>query len=74
MLARNILFGREALSAYSLGLSLDHKISQTYFFHPWKKRLLVGTGEIIVEKSKTECQIPAADLDEIIVRHAPIRA
>jgi glycerol-3-phosphate dehydrogenase len=66
LLGRNILFDREALSSYSLGLSVDKKMSQTYFFHPWKNRLLIGTGEIIVEKSQTECQIPPAEMEKII--------
>jgi len=66
MLGRNILFDRAALSSYSLGLSVGSKISQTYFFHPWKKRLLVGTGEVIVEKNKNECQIPAFEMEKII--------
>jgi glycerol-3-phosphate dehydrogenase len=66
LLGRNILFDREALSTHSLGLSIDKKMSQTYFFHPWKNRLLIGTGEMIVEKNRKECQISTAEMEKII--------
>lgn len=40
-LAWNILFEREALSQHALAVSSP---SQTFFLHPWKGRLLAGTG------------------------------
>ncbi len=49
LLLWNILFDREALSEYALGLSTRKGKKHTYFFHPWKGRLLIGTGEKIVD-------------------------
>ncbi len=46
LLVWNVLFNREALSDHALGLSPQKDGKQNYFFHPWKNRLLVGTGEI----------------------------
>jgi glycerol-3-phosphate dehydrogenase len=42
--AWNILFDREALSEYALGVAVREPGSQVYFLHPWKGRLLAGTG------------------------------
>lgn len=50
----NILFDRESLSPYSLGLTAEGETEHTYFFHNWKNRLLVGTGEQVVDQSETE--------------------
>ncbi len=46
LLVWNVLFNKEALSGYALGLSPLKGGGHNYFFHPWKNRLLVGTGEI----------------------------
>ena len=46
LLVWNVLFNKEALSDYALGLSPLKGGGHNYFFHPWKNRLLVGTGEI----------------------------
>jgi glycerol-3-phosphate dehydrogenase len=46
LLVWNVLFNREALSDYALGLSPQKNGKPNYFFQPWKNRLLVGTGEI----------------------------
>ncbi len=42
--AWNVLFNREALSAYALAIAPPHARAQVYFAYPWKNRLLVGTG------------------------------
>jgi glycerol-3-phosphate dehydrogenase len=46
LLVWNVLFDKEALSNHALGLSPLKGGGHNYFFHPWKNRLLVGTGEI----------------------------
>ncbi|MGD2086085.1 MAG: FAD-dependent oxidoreductase [Candidatus Aminicenantes bacterium] len=46
LLVWNVLFNKEALSNHALGLSPLKGGGHNYFFHPWKNRLLVGTGEI----------------------------
>jgi glycerol-3-phosphate dehydrogenase len=46
LLVWNVLFNKEALSDHALGLSPLKGGGHNYFFHPWKGRLLVGTGEI----------------------------
>ncbi len=42
--AWNVLFDRRAPSDHALALTPDAPGAQTYFLHPWKGRLLVGTG------------------------------
>lgn len=42
-LAWNVLFDREALSDHALAIAPKQPKAQTYFLHPWKGRLLVGT-------------------------------
>ncbi|MCP4215800.1 MAG: FAD-dependent oxidoreductase, partial [bacterium] len=64
LLVWNILFNREALSNHALGLSVQKGGGHTYFFHPWKNRLLVGTGEIVVDKNETT--VPPAELEKFI--------
>jgi len=66
LLLWNVLFDREALSEYALGLSTEKGGGHTYFFHPWKNRLLVGTGELVVEKSETETTVPPGEMDKFI--------
>jgi glycerol-3-phosphate dehydrogenase len=46
LLVWNVLFNKEAVSNHALGLSPLKCGGHNYFFHPWKNRLLVGTGEI----------------------------
>ena len=66
------LFGKASRSATVRAkgevrvLTIDKKMSQTYFFHPSKNRLLIGTGEIIIEKSPKEYQISTAEMKKII--------
>jgi glycerol-3-phosphate dehydrogenase len=66
LLLWNVLFDREALSDYALGLTPERGKGRSYFFHPWKNRLLVGTGEIVVAKSETETTVPDDDMAEFI--------
>lgn len=66
LLLWNVLFKREALSDYALGLAPNKGSGRSYFFHPWKNRLLVGTGEVVVEKSDSETRVPPADMEEFI--------
>jgi glycerol-3-phosphate dehydrogenase len=55
--AWNILFDREALSEYSLGVAVQEPGSQVYFLHPWKGRLLAGTGHgKILDSAKPEVE------------------
>jgi glycerol-3-phosphate dehydrogenase len=62
----NVLFDREALSRYSLGLTSSIGKEHTYFFHNWKNRLLVGTGELVVEASDSECRVPPIAMDQFL--------
>lgn len=41
----NILFKRKALSDHALALTPYKGAGHTYFFHNWKNRMLIGTGE-----------------------------
>lgn len=66
LLLWNVLFDREALSSYALGLSTQKGGGHTYFIHPWKNRLLVGTGEIVVEKNESETEVPGPELEKFI--------
>jgi glycerol-3-phosphate dehydrogenase len=66
LLLWNVLFDRNALSSHALGLSTKKGGGHTYFIHPWKNRLLVGTGEILVEQNESETTVPAAELGKFI--------
>lgn len=66
LLLWNVLFNREALSPYALGLMPEKGKGHTYFFHPWKNRLLLGTGEIIVQKSDIETVVPHVEMEKFI--------
>jgi glycerol-3-phosphate dehydrogenase len=66
LLLWNVMFDREALSDHSLALSPVKGGGHTYFFHPWKNRLLVGTGEVTVQKSDTETTVPPDKMDGFI--------
>lgn len=66
LLLWNVLFDKEALSSHALGLSPGKGKGHTYFFHPWKDRLLVGTGELVVEKSDTETKVPPDQMEKFI--------
>jgi glycerol-3-phosphate dehydrogenase len=62
----NVLFDRKALSSHSLGLTSSNGKEHTYFFHNWKNRMLVGTGELLVEAGEDECRVPAEAMDRFI--------
>lgn len=66
LLLWNILFDREALSASALGLSPDKGKGHTYFFHPWKGRLLIGSGEIVAGDIKDEVKVPENEIEKFI--------
>lgn len=66
LLLWNVLFNREALSDYALGLMPIKGKGHTYFFHPWKNRLLVGTGEVVVQKSERETNVPQKEMEHFI--------
>jgi glycerol-3-phosphate dehydrogenase len=66
LLVWNVLFNKEALSDHALGLSPIKGGGHNYFFHPWKNRLLVGTGEVVVEKSDKETIVPAEAMERFI--------
>jgi len=62
LLLFNILFKRNALSAYALALVPPGRPDHTYFVHNWKGRLLAGTAEIPVE---AENENPAPQPEDI---------
>jgi glycerol-3-phosphate dehydrogenase len=64
LLLWNVLFDREAMSNYALGLTPERGKGRSYFFHPWKNRLLVGTGEVVVENRDTA--VPPEELESFI--------
>ncbi|UCH93503.1 MAG: FAD-dependent oxidoreductase, partial [Candidatus Aminicenantes bacterium] len=66
LLVWNVLFNKEALSAHALGLTPTKGGGHNYFFHPWKNRLLIGTGEAVVEKSNTETTVPENEMEKFI--------
>lgn len=66
LLLWNVLFDRKALSNHALALSVKKGGGFTYFFHPWKNRLLIGTPEILVEKSADETRVPPSALKNFI--------
>lgn len=66
LLLWNVLFNREALSPYALGLMPEKGKGHTYFFHPWKNRLLLGTGETVVQKSDTGTIVPPVEMEKFI--------
>lgn len=66
LLVWNVLFNKGALSNHALGLSPLKAGGHNYFFHPWKNRLLVGTGELVVEKSDKETTVPAEAMEKFI--------
>jgi glycerol-3-phosphate dehydrogenase len=62
LLVWNILFRKDALSDHALGLTNVKGGGHTYFFHPWKNRLLVGTGEVVVEAGENERTVPPSEI------------
>lgn len=64
LLLWNVLFDKPALSSHALGLTAVKGGGHTYFFHPWKGRLLVGSPELIVEDNDTT--VPPEKMDAFI--------
>ena len=64
-IAWNILFDCPAPSQYALALSPDKKAAHTYFLHPWKGRLLAGTGHSPVN-AKNAAQPDDLSIDQFI--------
>ncbi len=62
----NILFDRKALSNSALGLTPNRGRGHTYFLHPWKHRLLVGTGELVVGDIKNDVKVPEKEIEKFI--------
>ena len=58
--AWNILFNKPAPSNYALALTPDREQAQTYFLHPWKGRMFVGTGHASNTRL-TECDSTPGD-------------
>jgi len=50
--AWNVLFDMPAVSECALALTPDRYQAQTYFLHPWKGRLLAGTGHAPIKRSE----------------------
>ena len=65
-LAWNILFDREALSEHALALAPPGANSQLFFAHPWKNRLLIGTGHAIRTKEEASLQPTSEELDQFL--------
>jgi glycerol-3-phosphate dehydrogenase len=66
LLLWNVLFNKPALSGFALGLAPEKGSGRSYFFHPWKNRLLIGTGELTVEKSENETRVPPEEMQKFI--------
>ncbi|MBD3276289.1 MAG: FAD-dependent oxidoreductase, partial [Candidatus Marinimicrobia bacterium] len=62
----NVLFDREALSESALGVSSFVNDGQIYFLHPWKGRLLVGTGHASRASIKDNPEPTSEEIDQFI--------
>lgn len=62
----NVLFDREALSEYALGVSAGGDNGQIFFLHPWKGRLLIGTGHSPRNSLDDNTQPTESEIDEFI--------
>ena len=65
-LAWNILFDREAVSDFAVAIAPNRNKTKTYFFHNWKGRLLVGTGNAPWGDKLTEPMPSDAQLEDFI--------
>jgi glycerol-3-phosphate dehydrogenase len=63
--AWNLLFNREALSDHALGVAIPGPNSHVYFLHPWKGRLLAGTGHAAAQDG-TKSQVDNLHLNRMI--------
>jgi|GEM_PF-278939 len=71
LLVWNVLFNKKALSDHALGLSPLKGGGHNYFFHPWKNRLLVGTGEIVVTSHDNEFSPENNEINQKFLRGGP---
>jgi glycerol-3-phosphate dehydrogenase len=65
-IAWNILFDRPATSDHAVALTPPGPGAQTYFLHPWKGRLLIGTGHRAWTGDPTGARPSEAQIDEFI--------
>ena len=65
-LAWNTLFDREAVSDFAVAIAPNRSKAKTYFFHNWKGRLLVGTGNAPCLGKVTEPMPSDAQLEDFI--------
>jgi len=61
-IAWNLLMNRAALSDYALAITPTRSGAPTYFLHPWKGRLLIGTGHAVWSGSPDEPEPSPAQL------------
>ena len=62
LLGWNVLFDRPALSGSALGITSPIGSRHRYFLHPWKGRLLIGTG---YRNRKTAAHTPEPSAHEV---------
>lgn len=65
-IAWNVLFDREAPAECGLGVAPPRAGAQVYFVHPWKDRLLVGTGHRSRNGAEGAPHPSAEELDEFL--------
>ena len=65
-LAWNVLFDREAPSDHALAVTSTRRHEQTYFIHPWKGALLIGTGHASWKGLPNEPKVPLDLLRDFI--------
>jgi glycerol-3-phosphate dehydrogenase len=66
LLLWNILFKREALSDHALALTPGKGKGHTYFFHNWKNRMLIGTGEEAIREPNSKISPTEEQIDTFI--------
>ena len=66
-IAWNVLFSRPAISRHALAVAPKRKNSQIYFMHPWKDKLLIGTGHASAE-TVSDNPHPTPDQLDVFIR------
>jgi glycerol-3-phosphate dehydrogenase len=64
--AWNVLFDRDAPAEYAVGAAPPESGAQHYFLHPWKGRLLVGTGHASREDTAGSPRPSQKELDDFL--------
>lgn len=64
--AWNVLFDRESPADCAVGAAPPRSGAQHYFLHPWKGRLLVGTGHAAREDSRGSARPSREELDDFL--------